>query len=178
MRRIVAIITTSAMSLVIVSPANARANEPRDCYSWSCTGLDPSKTNCVEDAVTIMRYGIRNEGGAYGNLDLRYSKRCHSNWARFSSDSGFRALWQLKARVSVTGARPWIWRPVSGLPPQGVVNQAHGIIGSSYWTVMITADGTTCTSVDVLTMDDPPGHNKFSPGTGHVKQNFNAPCVS
>lgn len=179
MRRLFIAALTFLVGLAIVAiPTNASADEPRDCYSWSCTFMDPAETNCVDDAVTIARYGVRNEGGTYGNLDLRYSKKCHSNWVRFSSDSGLRTLFQIGTHMAVSGAQPWIWRSNPGLSPQGLADQAFGTFGSSYWTTMITADGTTCMSVDVITQDPLPGQNEFTPGTGRVKQNFNGPCVS
>lgn len=173
-RLIVATLLTVGLTAITI-PANATSAP--DCYGGSCEGKDPSTTNCVDDAITIMRYGARDEGGAYGTVELRYSPKCHSNWNRFNTDTGIRALLQIGMKVAVSHAQPWIWRP--GTTPRGTANQAFGVIGSSYWTEMITADGTTCTSVDVYTQGTLPSDNKFSPGTDQLKHGpFNAPCVS
>lgn len=162
---------------LVLGATPAIADGTPDCYGSACEGKDPSTTNCIDDAITIMRYGARDEGGAYGTLELRYSAKCHSNWSRFNTDTGIRAFFQIGMKAAVSHAQPWIWQ--SGTTPRGTANQAFGVIGSSYWTEMITADGTTCTSVDAYTQDPSPSDNKFSPGTGVLKHGpFNAPCVS
>lgn len=162
---------------MVLGATPAIANSTPDCYGSTCEGKDPSTTNCVDDAITIMRHGARNEGGAYGTLELRYSIKCHANWGRFNTDTGIRAVFQIGMKVAVSHAQPWIWRP--GTTPRGTANHAFGAIGSSYWTEMITADGVACTSVDAYTQDPSPADNKFSGGTGVLKHGpFNAPCVS
>lgn len=160
----------------------ASAGERADCKGSgnaqykSCEGLDPAATNCAKDATTIMRYGVRNEGGTYGDIELRYSKKCHSNWNRFSAETGARSVIQAWMQMGVSHARPWIWRP--GTAPRGTANKAYGALGASYWTQMITADGVACASVDVVTQDPPDSKNPYSAGGGSVSQTFNAPCVS
>jgi len=172
MRRVfVAIIAT--LMMLVGSTAVSAASKP-SCYGSSCEGKDPSKTNCTQDATTIMRYGTRNVGGTYGDIELKYSKKCHANWNRFSTEAGVRALLHAQMKTAVSHAQPWIWRP--GHSPRGTAGKAFGLIGSSYWTSMVTADGKTCTSVDVITQEKP--LTKMSAAPGSTKYNFNAPCVS
>lgn len=173
MKRIaVAVIATFALLIGLV-PAVSAASKP-DCYGSSCEGKDPARTNCTQDATTIMRYGTRNVGGTYGDIELRYSRKCHANWNRFSTESGFRALMQAQLKTAVSHAQPWIWRP--GHAPRGSAGSAMDLFGASYWTQMVTADGTTCTSVDVIVQEKPLTEMSAAPGS--IKNNFNAPCVS
>lgn len=167
----VAIVAT--LMMLIGSTAVSAASKP-SCYGSSCEGKNPSDTNCTQDAVTIMRYGTRNVGGTYGDIELRYSKKCHSNWNRFNTEAGVRALLQAQMGTAVSHAQPWIWRP--GHAPRGTAGKAFGVLGASYWTSMVTADGATCTSVDVITQD--PKLTEMSAAPGSNKYNFNAPCVS
>ena len=170
---------TLAALLMVVTGLGAgqvqQAQAATACYGSSCTGKNPSATICANDARTIMSREVKIRE-SYGILELRYSPKCYSNWVRFTPWSGWRSvLSNWAANASFVSGKPWIWR-------KGVANSLQGYGGSSspfsysqtVWSKMVTAAGTTCTSVEV--------YEKLmsSSGQGDVVGlgTYNAPCVS
>jgi len=156
-------------------PGGVEAYAATSCYGMSCTGKNPNTSVCASDARTIMsRHVVIREN--YSILELRYSPRCFSNWVRFTPWQGSRSmLANLLAKASLVSGRPWIWR-------KGVAHSLQGYGGSSaavsyaqtVWSKMVTASGTTCTSVEVYQKQS------SSSGQGGYDElgTFNAPCVS
>jgi len=150
-----------------------------DCYSTTCEGLDPAQTSCADDAKTIQSSKVRlgSEKGSYGHLEMRYSPSCHSNWVRYTSWSGIR--WWINVAIGgseVTGY-PYIWR-------NGVANSLQGPGGNSgafalgsptYWSEMITADGETCSSVELVASI--PSQSGYGASDNEELGAFNAKCI-
>ncbi|MBL8159393.1 DUF2690 domain-containing protein [Candidatus Saccharibacteria bacterium] len=86
-RLLLAALATAAM--LVLTPATAQA---AGCYGDWCTGKDPAATGCAADAVTVAVVGLHLNtigvgglsigGDQYGQLELRWSARCKTNWAR------------------------------------------------------------------------------------------------
>lgn len=171
--KLIAILALLLPTAVVVMPASLAAAAPT-CYGNSCDGIDPAKTACQNDAITLARRDAVTPAGNWGNLELRYSPRCFSNWVRFTPWYGIRAYLGSLSGGIVSGS-PWIWRA-------GVPNSLRGVIGSSgtwgwgytNWTAMVTASGTTCWSVGVYATETSSsgGGDRNSLGT------YNAPCMS
>lgn len=165
---------------VVLAP-NAAAEAP-SCRGSSCDGRNPADTNCLDDAKTIYRWDATTQAGEnLGNLELRYSPKCHSNWARFTRWNGISSqLGDTTAGARAYG-RAWIWR-------HGVDGSLRGVIGSAgqetplealwetttNWTSMVTADGKTCTSVQFMQVEN----HHAGGGSRDELGSFNAPCVS
>lgn len=139
---ILASVALTAAFLFYIPPQPASADPP-SCYGASCTDLDPSETDCVNDAVTIWSV----DAATYGHLEMRYSARCHANWTRFTEWKPFGTNFFDSSRW-VQG-EPWIWREGSSDAPRGLTNIATDGRGSSFWTSMVSAEGRTCMSVDM-----------------------------
>jgi hypothetical protein len=171
-QRFALVVVISMLGFAVVPAATASAAP--SCYGASCEGQNPAATNCVNDARTILSREAVTSAGNWGNLELRYSPSCHSNWARFTPWHGIRA-WLDGISGGLVAGNPWIWRA-------GVSNSLRGKISSSgnlgfdytNWTAMITADGTTCSSVGVYYTEP------SSSGQGERRSlgTYNAPCIS
>lgn len=177
LKRATACLMMVAVVLVggVATPSMAGAVSQPSCHGASCEGVNPAMTNCAEDAVTILARRARTEAGDFGHLELRYSPKCHSNWVRFTPWHGVQAwLGNLAAEAEV-GGQPWIWR-------YGVANSLRGPAGHSSltgagvttWTAMITADGTTCSSVEIYETE----MSQFGGGDRRSLGTYNAPCIS
>jgi hypothetical protein len=60
----------------IIHPTPSPAPLARD-------GEDPNSTTCLKDAVvTVEAQVFRPDGGHFGTLELRYSRKCHAGWGR------------------------------------------------------------------------------------------------
>jgi len=170
--RLALVAMISVLGFVAVPAATASATP--SCYGASCEGRDPSATNCVNDAYTILSRNAVTPAGNWGNLELRYSPSCYSNWVRFTPWYGIRA-WLGGISGGLVAGNPWIWRA-------GVANSLRGVIGSSgtfgfgntNWTSMTTAAGTTCSSVGVYYTEP------SSSGQGERRSlgTYDAPCIS
>ena len=165
---------------VVLAP-NAVADAP-SCHGNSCDGRNPASTNCLDDAKTIYRWdAITPAGENLGNLELRYSPKCHSNWARFTRWHGVSSwLGDATAGAQAFG-RPWIWRLGVDGSLRGVIDSAgretpwEVLVGTTTgWTAMVTASGTTCVSAEFMETES---HHS---GAGERRElgSFNAPCVS
>jgi hypothetical protein len=163
----------SVVGLVVASASTASASSP-SCYGSSCEGLNPATTSCANDAYTILSRDAVTNAGDWGNLELRYSPSCYSNWVRFTPWYGVRA-WFDGLTGGLVGGNPWIWR-------YGVANSLRGVIGSSgtfglgytNWTAMVTAAGTTCSSVAVYST----APSSSGQGDRNSLGTYNAPCLS
>jgi hypothetical protein len=59
------------------------------CSRNGCTGQDPAATGCSADATTLLSKKILNSSGqSIGEIDLRWSPTCQTNWARVVSSIG------------------------------------------------------------------------------------------
>lgn len=63
----------TAAPLAAAAPASASVG----CYGDYCSGRDPMATGCANDAVTVASADL-----GWGELDLRWSPTCKTNWAR------------------------------------------------------------------------------------------------
>jgi hypothetical protein len=64
----------AAPMALLVPPAHAVS-----CYGDYCSGRDPESSGCSADAYTVAHARI---AGTYVNVELRWSPRCKTNWAR------------------------------------------------------------------------------------------------
>lgn len=173
--RMVGVVVTALVATTL--PMAGQAQAATSCYGTGCTGKNPSATVCASDGRTIMSREVKTgTGESVGILELRYSPRCYSNWVRFTPWSGWRSiLANWAGNASFVSGDPWIWR-------KGVANSLQGYAGSSspysysqtVWSKMVTAAGTTCTSVGI--------YEKLTSSSGQGETirlgTYNAPCVS
>jgi hypothetical protein len=157
--------------LLLASPGVAQSS----CYGTTCDGLDPAATTCANDAYTIQSTEAVVESGNWGHLELRYSPSCHSNWVRFTPWHGVQAwLGNLAAGAEVSGS-PWIWRLDVADSLRGTIGQSSPVgSGVTKWTAMVTADGTTCSSVEVYEAE----FTEFGGGDNRSLGTYDAPCLS
>lgn len=168
------LIAAITLGSITVSVATAEAAYAPTCHGSSCEGLNPAETNCVDDAQSIMSREASTEAGNFGLLELRYSPQCYSNWVRFTPWYGARA-WagNLFANAEV-GGLPWIWRNdvANSLRGQSGHSPLYGL-GVTSWTAMTTADGITCSSVELYETE----MSQSGEGDRRSLGTYNAPCV-
>lgn len=133
----VALATGTVAASLLLAPTTAHAaNLPYD-------GKDPNATGCAADGRTMSSAPIRSSNGhSLGTIELRYSLRCHTAWARITSnlkyvpyDSGMATATiirtsdnkRFECKVPYNEAPPNICytRMVYG---KGVLSYAHGEI--------------------------------------------------
>ena len=166
-----------ALLLAVLLGVPSVAAASQTCRGASCEGLNPSDTNCVDDARTLMSRHAKTQltGEDVGILELRYSPKCHSNWVRFTAWYGIQSLVSGAFAKAESNGSPWIWR-------QGVANSLRGVAGRSdpsvhsagtSWTGMVTADGMTCSSVSLY-------ETEMSTYGGERRDlgPYNAPCIA
>jgi uncharacterized protein DUF2690 len=87
LRSLVCVLAGLGFALLSVGTASA-ANLPHD-------GTDPITTGCANTAVTVNNTAVDHGGVYYGNLALRWSTDCKTNWAKFtgSGSVGSVAVW-------------------------------------------------------------------------------------
>ena len=78
-------------SLIAIPPSQAIAAHP--CYttpnSGNCDGEDPQTAGCNADAYTVTSADIKTSTNrVVGRVDLRWSPKCKTNWARAVSHVG------------------------------------------------------------------------------------------
>lgn len=66
--------TVCCMCIPLLSPAPAHAVT---CYGDYCSGQDPSRSGCGNDAYTATSLNV-----SIGSLQTRYSPTCKTNWAK------------------------------------------------------------------------------------------------
>ena len=80
--RLLLVMMISVLGFAVLPASTASAAS--SCYGSSCEGLDPATTNCADDAYTLLIREAVTPAGNWGNLELRYSSSCYSNWVRFT----------------------------------------------------------------------------------------------
>ncbi|HEU5122296.1 MAG TPA: DUF2690 domain-containing protein [Candidatus Saccharimonadales bacterium] len=159
---------------MIATPTFAGA-AASSCYGSSCEGLNPAETNCTEDAYTILSKRAKTESGDYGHHELRYSPKCHSNWVRFTPWYGAQAWLGNLAASAEVGGSPWIWRKDVSNSLRGTIGRSSATgAGITTWTAMVTADGVTCSSVDVYETS----FSQYGGGDRRSLGVYGAPCIS
>jgi hypothetical protein len=101
------------------------------CYGATCNGKNPS--DYCTDGRTVAAMGVYG-----GMLELRYSRSCKANWARYTPYR--RELESLYPRVTV-------WNP--GGTSYKLAHLSMGFNGSS-WTEMTDGTKTACTGVEIV----------------------------
>ncbi|QOT19813.1 DUF2690 domain-containing protein [Paenarthrobacter sp. YJN-5] len=70
-------------STPVAAAATALSTESSPaCYGDYCSGMDPVASGCSEGAVTLDSH-VQGLGG--GIVELRYSAKCGTNWARWTA---------------------------------------------------------------------------------------------
>jgi hypothetical protein len=93
------------------------------CYGDYCSGQDPQATNCGASA-----YNLASANVGAGELDLRWSPVCKTEWARLyvyptktlapgfiyalQSGTGYRTNAQVSAITSLSAQSPTYWTPM------------------------------------------------------------------
>lgn len=161
-------------ALTVVPSTAAEASSSPSCYGQTCDGKDPAATNCTEDNHTIYSKEAIVDGVSYGVVELRYSPSCYANWVRFAPWGGLRGLLGTVTGGEVSG-KPWIWR--LGVPNslRGGINESSpaGLSAPTTWTSMVTAEGTTCWSVQIYYTES----STSGEGGRNVLGTYDAPCV-
>lgn len=67
--------TLMVLAVAALPPATAQAVT---CYGDYCSGQDPRASGCAADGYTVASKNIRA-----ARLELRWSPRCKTNWARY-----------------------------------------------------------------------------------------------
>ena len=109
------------------------------CYGSGCNGLNPSG-RCDSDAITVASMAT-----SWGQLDLRYSPSCKSNWGRYTPYARSASFFATQGKGIY--ARVTVWNP--GGSSYGVAYEDPGVYGSS-WSKMTDGRPTACTGVEVL----------------------------
>ena len=144
----VAVSATAGAVVVAEKPAAASTS----CYGDYCSGKDPATTttpdghSCSDGAQTIQStdvyaiggglslgaVSINLGGGRIGTIELRWSWRCQTNWARLNLAQG--------AHINTIGVRqdPTHYEQVGDIGPMG--NLPPGV----YWTKMIYSPVLYC----------------------------------
>ncbi|MBZ9640179.1 DUF2690 domain-containing protein [Streptomyces sp. PSKA30] len=52
--------------------------------AYAYDGSDPSSTGCSADATTVESATVKNSNMTFGTIELRYSLKCHTAWARLT----------------------------------------------------------------------------------------------
>lgn len=155
--------------IVPVSTASAAT-----CYGNSCEGRDPQNTSCVNDAYTISRMDAITPAGDWGNLEMRYSPSCYTNWVRFTPWYGIRAFFD-QATGGLVGGDPWIQRANGPYVRRTTIRYSGAFgFGQSDWTSMISAYGTTCWGVDVYST----APSSSGQGDRESQGSSYGPCIS
>jgi hypothetical protein len=73
------VLTGLAVPAAIASPAQAAACPPA---GYQCDYQDPAQTTCAQDGSFVASAPVTANGVSYGTIELRWSNRCQTNWAR------------------------------------------------------------------------------------------------
>ncbi|MEU3790333.1 DUF2690 domain-containing protein [Streptomyces fructofermentans] len=52
--------------------------------AYTHDGSDPSAAGCSGDATTVESATVKNSNATFGTIELRYSLKCHTAWARLT----------------------------------------------------------------------------------------------
>lgn len=133
----VAVLVTASATMLPAQSAQAAVG----CYGDYCSGKDPNATGCGADAKTVASTTVdfRTWWGAYvdvGTLEVRWSAKCKTNWARLSmfrgaeeykgielrQDSGYSVHYYSGGKVPGTSAGVY-WTPMIYSPTRRVFAQ-------------------------------------------------------
>jgi hypothetical protein len=82
-----------ALLLPLAAPALAASPAvATSCSGTGCTGQDPQATGCDNGASTVASTQLKGWFGPIGEVQLRWSPTCQTNWARVVSWEGNRRL--------------------------------------------------------------------------------------
>ena len=105
------------------------------CGGDGCDGLDPIATGCVNDAYTARVAYIQDpQGNTIGEVDLRFSPTCGTNWARVISYIGTTTLSPVILRNDGL-AYCWPNVPFDGMVGDCFLN--HSTTNLRAWTAMV-----------------------------------------
>jgi len=71
--------TGLAVPIATATAAHAAACPPA---GYQCDHQDPVATHCADDASFVASAPVTSSGVSYGTIELRWSNRCQTNWAR------------------------------------------------------------------------------------------------
>lgn len=122
---VMATLALSASAVLSAVPANASVG-------------DPIQTRCASDAYTVSTQPIKNSGGAtVGQVQLRYSPRCGTNWAKAISNIGTAYIQAIVASPSDSASYSATSTSVYTdmvYAPNGVCAVAAGSINNGPWS--------------------------------------------
>ncbi len=99
---------------------------------------DPIQTGCASDAYTVSTQPIKNSGGGtVGQVQLRYSPRCGTNWAKAVSSIGTAYVQAIVASPSDSASYSATSTSVYTdmvYAPNGVCAVATGSINNGPWS--------------------------------------------
>ncbi len=98
---------------------------------------DPIQTGCASDAYTVSTQPIKNGGGTVGQVQLRYSPRCGTNWAKTVSNIGTAYVQAIVASPSDSASYSATSTSVYTdmvYAPTGVCAVATGSINNGPWS--------------------------------------------
>lgn len=52
--------------------------------AYTNDGTSPASTGCADDGTTVASAPMKNSSGTKGTIELRYSLKCHTAWARLT----------------------------------------------------------------------------------------------
>lgn len=99
---------------------------------------DPIQTGCASDAYTVSTRAVTNSGGGVvGQVQLRYSPRCGTNWAKVTSSVGTANI-----EAEVYTVTDWAYYSATSTSvytdmvyaPNGVCAYAIGAINGGPWS--------------------------------------------
>ena len=126
---------TSAALSAPPAPLVATARPVGACEGDFLTGKDPFETGCASDGETVTRALARDGSArAIGLVELRWSPRCRTSWARVVRFDGKKEA-LLDGAVSADGASE---------------QSFHAKGGVALWTDMVFADGACATASATL----------------------------
>ncbi len=82
----------SASSQVAPSPHASAGRTVADLH-FPLDGTDPIATGCATSAVTVANTPISIYGISLGDLQLRWSTACRTNWGKFTGTDGPVSVW-------------------------------------------------------------------------------------
>ena len=122
---LVAVFVGTAYASVSKTTTQVKATQqlaPRvTCSGSECNGLDPEATGCAADAYTVKAPG-GTVSFRTGYVELRYSPRCGTNWARVISTVGSARLMVSIRRTTdglfyfAVGSGVRLWTPMVYAP--------------------------------------------------------------
>lgn len=152
-RVVTAILALVCASVGVVAVADAPAQAANSCWGDYCSGKNPAATQapdghyCSEDGRTIQSTDIYSIGGALtlgpvsanvggdrlGTIELRWSSRCKTNWARLNIAQGVMKVNTIGIRQTTGYEQVADFGVLGQLLPPGV-----------YWTNMIYSPTLYC----------------------------------